>query len=191
MNRAVVMVGAMTLVSLLLLGIALLFYRDAANSEPAEPVLVDPVAGTVQGVALGDTRAQVEAKLGPAPPWNGDQSVAPLEEDWTEIGAPSAMSYSGRPYVLRYPHTSVELENGRVIAVTTAERGAVTPSGVGVGDDLGSVRQAYPSLNCGEAPIAGGHGGYPACRGRLAQGRWLWFGEDPIRSMSLASRRLG
>jgi hypothetical protein len=182
------MVGALTLVALLLLGLALLVYRD---TEPAaEPVLVDPVRGTVQGVRLGDTRAEVEAKLGKAPPWNDEQSVEPLEEDWTEIGAPSSMPLTGRPYALRYAHTSVELEDGRVVAVTTAERGAVTSAGVGVGDDLDSARQAYPSLECFDAP-AGDIGEYPVCRGRLGSERWLWFGEDPIRSISLASKRLG
>ena len=191
MRRAGVTVGAITVTSLLLLGVALLVYRDAESTEPAEPVLVDPVTGTVQSVALGDTRKEVEAKLGTAPPWNGDQAVSPLEEDWDEIGAPSSMAYAGRPYVLRYAHTSVELENGRVVAVTTAERGAVTPAGAGVGDDLDAARQAYPSLRCRDAPATGGHGSYPACSGRLSPGRWLWFGEDPIKSISLASRRLG
>ena len=185
------MVGAMTAVALLLLGIALLVYHDAESAEPAEPVLVDPVSGTAQGVALGDTRAAAERTLGEAPPWNDEQSTAPLEEDWTEIGAPSTMASTGTPYVLRYPHTSVELENGRVVAVVTAERGATTPAGVGVGDDLDAAREAYAGLRCWDAPAAGGHGSYPVCSGRLGARRWLWFGEDPIKSISLASRRLG
>jgi hypothetical protein len=183
------MVGAVSAVALLLLGIALLVYRDA--DTPARPVLVDPVQGSVDGVRLGDTRQEVEAKLGDAPPWNDEQSMAPLEEDWAEIGAPSSMQMTGKPYALRYPHTSVTLEDGRVVELVTAERGATTPAGIGVGAELASVRRAYPSLRCYDAPVAGGHGSYPACTGRLAQGRWLWFGQDPIRSISLASKRQG
>lgn len=185
------MVGAMTAVAFLLLGIALLVYRDAESTEPAEPVLVDPVSGTAQGVALGATKAEVEAKLGNAPPWNDDESVEPLEEDWQEIGAPSGMAANQTYEALRYAHTTVELEGGHVISIVTAERGATTPAGVGVGDDLDSAQQAYPSLRCYDVSGAGGHGSYPACSGRLGPQRWLWFGEDPIRSITLASRRQG
>lgn len=191
MRRAGVAVGASAAV-ILLLGGALLLKRD--EGEPAgsaAPVLVDPVAGTLQGVKLGSNENAVVARMGDAPPWNGDQSVAPLEEDWDEIGGPSAMSITGKPNVLRYPHTTVELEDDRVIAITTAEKGATTPAGIGVGDDLGSVRSAYPALRCWDAPYGGGHGTYPVCSGRLESRRWLWFGQDPIRSIAIASRRLG
>jgi hypothetical protein len=188
-----VRIGALTVFALLLLGLALLAYEDAEGDEDGQvaPVLVDPAKGTVQGVSLGATKAQAVARLGPAPPWNGDQSVQPLKEDWDEIGAPSAMPFPGTPDVLRYDHTTVVLENGRVISVVTAERGATTPGGVGVGDDLDTVREAYPTLRCWDAPSGGGHGTYPVCSGRLSGDRWLWFGRDPIKSISLASRRLG
>jgi hypothetical protein len=163
-------------------------WRDASK-EPS-PVLIDPVAGVADGVRLGDRRAAAVAKLGAAPPWNGDQPVAPLEEDWDEIGGPSSMSVT-RPYVLRYAHRTVELDHGQVVAIIIAERNARTPAGVRVGDELEEARRAYPALRCWAAPSAGGHGTYPVCSGRLQRGRWLWFGEDPIRSISIASRRLG
>jgi hypothetical protein len=183
---------ALTVVALLLLGLVLPACTGADDEGGrVAAVLVDPMAGSAQGVSLGDTKAQAVARLGPAPPWNGDQSVEPLKEDWDEIGAPSSMSLAGRPDVLRYDHTTVELENGRVVAVTTAERGATTPAGIGVGDDLDVVRKAYPSLRCWDAPSGGGHGTYPVCSGRLRGNRWLWFGRDPIKSISVASRRLG
>ncbi len=186
------MVGSTTAVALILFGAAFLVYGN--EDEPAAPaarVLVDPLAGTVQGVKLGDSEDAVVARLGNAPLWNGDQPVAPLDENWDEIGPPSVMTITRTYNVLRYPHTSVELEDNRVIAIITAEEGAATPTGIGVGDDLGSVRAAYPALRCWDAPHAGGHGTYPVCSGRLDSGRWLWFGQDPIRSITLASRRLG
>jgi hypothetical protein len=164
-------------------------WRDASE-EASPPVLVDPVAGVANGVRLGETRAAAVAKLGHAPPWSGDESVEPLEEDWDEIGAPSTISLT-RPDVLRYPHTSVELDKGRVVAIVTAEQNARTPTGVRIGDELEDARRAYPALRCWHAPSGGGHGTYPVCSGRLRPGRWLWFGEDPIRSISIASRRLG
>ena len=186
------MIGSTSAVALILFGVAFLVHRD--EDEPAAPaaeVLVDPLAGTVQGVKLGDNEDAVVARLGNAPPWNGDQPVEPLDEDWDEIGPPSAMTITGTYDVLRYPHTSVELEDDRVIAIITAEKGATTSTGIGVGDDLRSVRAAYPALRCWDAPHAGGHGTYPVCSGQLDSSRWLWFGQDPIRSITLASRRLG
>jgi hypothetical protein len=192
-RRAAVLVGGVTALALVLLGVALLVYHDADKTEPArtERVLVDPAAGTFRGVRLGATRAEAVARLGEAPPWTDDDPVEPLEEDWTEIGAPSVMTFPGTPDVLRYPRTVVELEDGRVIAIVTAELGATTPPGVAVGDDLASVRAAYPALRCWDAPVAGGHGSYPVCSGRVESRRWLWFGEDPIRSITIASVRLG
>jgi hypothetical protein len=187
MFRTTVIAGVIA--AIVLPPLAYVAWRDASD-EPSPPVLVDPVAGVADSVRLGDTRAGAVAKLGPAPPWNGDQSVEPLEEDWDEIGAPSTMSLS-RPYVLRYPHTTVELDDGRVVAIVTAERNARTPVGVRVGDALEEARRAYPALRCWDAPAGGGQGTYPVCSGRLRPGRWLWFGEDPIRSISIASRRLG
>jgi hypothetical protein len=187
MLRATVIAGAIAAVVLPTL--TYIAWRDVSRERQA-PVVVDPVAGAIDGVRLGDTRTEAVAKLGPAPPWNDEQSVEPLEEDWDEIGAPSAMSLS-RPYVLRYLHTTVELDHGLVVAIVTAERGARTPRGVRVGDDLDEVRRAYPALRCWDAPSGGGHGSYPVCSGRLRPKRWVWFGEDPIRSISVASRRLG
>jgi hypothetical protein len=182
---------ASVLAVLVALGLAFFVLRnDEEDERPARPIRVDPVAGSVASVRLGDTRAKAEARLGPAPPWNDEQSVEPLEEDWNEIGAPSGMDYRGTPYVLRYPHTTVELENGRVIAIVTAERGARTPAGIGVGDALDAARDAYPALECWDAAREG-FGTYPVCSGRVKAKRWLWFGEDPIRSIAIASRRLG
>ena len=135
------MVGSTTGVALILFGVAFLVNRDEDHrAAPAAQVLVDPLAGTVQGVKLGDNEDAVVARLGNAPPWSGDQPVAPLDEDWDEIGPPSAMTITDSYTVLRYPHTSVELEDDRVIAIITAEKGATTSTGIGVGDDLGSVR---------------------------------------------------
>jgi hypothetical protein len=182
---------ATVVAALVALGLAFFVLRDdEEDGRPATPITIDPVAGAFAGVRLGDTRAQAEARLGRAPPWNGDQSVEPLEEDWNEIGAPSHMDLSGTPYVLRYPHTTVELENGRVIAIVTAERGARTPTGIGVGDGIEAVRENYPALRCWDAAYEG-FGTYPVCSGRVKAKRWLWFGQDPIRSIAIASRRLG
>jgi hypothetical protein len=187
MFRTTVIAGVIA--AIVLPPLAFIAWRDASE-EPPPPVLVDPVAGVADGVRLGDTRGVAVTKLGPAPPWNGDESVAPLEENWDEIGAPSAVSLT-RPYVLRYPHTTVELDHGRVVAIVTADRNARTPEGVRVGDELEEARRAYPALRCWGAPSGGGNGTYPVCSGRVRPGRWIWFGEDPIRSISIASRRLG
>ena len=106
----------------------------------------------------------------------------------TRLGGPSAMSITGKANVLRVPahHKSSSSQDDRVIAITTAEKARETPAGIGVGDDLDSVRAAYPVLKCWDAPHAVGHGTYPVCKKILDKIRWLWLGQDPIWSIAVA-----
>jgi len=84
--------------------------------------------------------------------------------------------------------------NGPVVAgfqVTSA--GASTARGIEVGDDLDDVRARYPEIRCGEAPAGEspifGNTTFPYCSGKVAPGRWIWFGDDPVANISVSRAR--
>ena len=141
-------------------------------------------------MSLGDTRRDAVSALGQTPRWRSNEAIGPRDDDYYEIGAPVSIAAPGRPDALRYPHLSVMLDSGRVTVIMTAEKGAQTNAGVAIGDSLGEARSAYPGLTCGNRPLGEG-GSFPYCGGRLAPNRWIWFGEDPIASITLASLELG
>ncbi len=66
---------------------------------------------------------------------------------------------------------------------------ARTRAGVGVGDELARVREAYEGVECGEAiagePLFGDdYPTYSWCRTRVRRIR-VFFGEDPIESITM------
>jgi hypothetical protein len=78
--------------------------------------------------------------------------------------------------------------DGRVDGFIVAQSGAHTTRGIAIGDDAKKTLARYPQLTCGESPVEGGS--YPYRGGRIAEHRWLWFGRDPIRSITVATVRL-
>jgi hypothetical protein len=131
----------------LLLALFALVALSRDESQPAHKQSVDARSGSYRGVELGMTRREAVQALGPAPRWTPDDSIAPLEDDWVDIGAPNQIPSSGNPDVLRYPHVAVQLDNGVVTSIVIAERGAETHAGVGIGDGMKAVRRAYPDMN--------------------------------------------
>jgi len=168
--------------------VAAALLRDEAEPGATRPV--DERSGSYRGVTLGETEAEVRDALGPAPSWTEDDSIAPLDEDWLDIGAPNQIPSTGRPGALRYPHVSVLLDDGRVTAIVIAETEAESLGGVGVEDDLDEARRAYPGLKCDEAAAGDAGATFPYCSGRVGAKRWLRFGEDPVKSITIASLKL-
>lgn len=187
MKRA--LVAAVVAVAAVILGlvVAALFRNEPKR---AHKQVLDERAGSYRGVALGATRRDAVAALGPAPRWTSNDSIAPLENDWVDIGAPNEIPSPGAPGALRYPHVSVLLDDGRVTAVVVAEPEAESLRGVGVGDPLDEARKAYPGIRCGEAAKGDAGATFPYCSVRLDAKRWLRFGEDPVQSITIASLRL-
>jgi hypothetical protein len=186
LTRTRIAIAAAVVVSLGLVTTAL--FRG--ESDPTVKRPLDERSGTYRGVALGGTEREVRDALGPAPPWTSNDSIAPLEEDWVDIGAPNEIPSPGTPGTLRYPHLSVLLDNGRVTAMVVAEPEAESIGGVGVGDDLDEARRAYPGLKCGDAAEGDAGATFPYCSVRVGAERWLRFGEDPIKSITIASLKL-
>jgi hypothetical protein len=142
-----------------------------------------------RGVQLGDSRARVIEALGE--PRRSSSSVAPLGKDFEDIGGPPFIATPGSTHeTLRYQDASVLLSDGRAYGFVITHDDAETLEGVGVGDNLGVAKDEYQALDCGIAR-ADEYRTSPYCRGRFGSGRWIWFGEDPIRSIVLTTTELG
>ena len=64
-------------------------------------------------------------------------------------------------------------------------RSGATARGVGIGDTLAYARRRYPQLRCDVVNQGTEYVAFPACRARIAPRRYLGFGQNPIRSISL------
>lgn len=177
--------------ALLLLGavpLAWAGYRQLRPLDEPGDVAVDI---GYRGVVLGGTRAGAVEVLGSPPPGSRGSSIAPLGDDFDHIGGPPFIATPGFSHeTLRYPDASVLISDGRVYGLVITDPEAETSGGVGVGDNLGLAEDRYPELECGIAR-ASEYRTFPYCGGRLRPGRWLWFGQDPIRSIVLTSSELG
>jgi hypothetical protein len=164
-------------------------YRQVRPLDEGGEVLIDERPGSFRRVGLDYSRSTVIAELG-IPVKSPGSSIAPVGEDFAHIGGPPFIATPGSTHeTLRYHETSVLLSDDRVYALLITDGEAETAEGVGVGDNLGLAEDRYPTLECGVAR-AGKYRTFPFCGGRL-DGRWLWFGQDPIRSIVLTTTELG
>jgi hypothetical protein len=176
--------------ALFLLATVPLIWAGYRHVRPLDETGDRVVTTSFRGVSLDDTRSDVAAALGPVPESRGS-SIAPVGEDFDEIGGPPFVATPGSTHQsLRYRDTTVLVSDNRVYGILTTDEEAETTEGVGVGDNLDVAEDAYPGLDCGVAR-AGEYRTFPYCSGRLGPGRWVWFGQDPIRSIVLTSTELG
>jgi hypothetical protein len=178
--------------ALLLLGSAPLAwagYRHVRPLDGSGDLLIRELPGSFGRIGLDYSRSTVIGELG-IPATRRGSSIAPLGEDFEHIGGPPFIATPGSTHEsLRYRKTTVLLSDDRVYGLVITNEEAETAQGVGVGDNLGVVEDAYPSLDCGTARAAK-YRTFPYCGGSL-DGRWIWFGQDPIRSIVLTTTELG
>jgi hypothetical protein len=167
-----VLVGALSLLAV------------AACGGQAQRTIVDELRGTYRGVGIGNTTAEVRRVFGPAPLSGRTEPIAPRTEDFVDIGGPTVIAGSCGTS-LRYDHVTFFVCHDRVDGFIVAQNGARTTRSIAIGDDAAKARARYTRLSCGESPFEGGS--YPYCGGRIAPHRWLWFGRDPIRSITVAA----
>lgn len=147
----------------------------------------------MEGVGVGDSEAEVRRVFG-RPEIASGGPYTPLGESHVEVGGPVSIPTPGRepPPVLRYDDVAFLIVDGRVLSLMVTADGSDTTRGVGVGDDLEDVREAFPGIRCGESPPFGESilpldepEGYPYCRGMLRPQRFVWFGEDPVGNVTI------
>ena len=80
-------------------------------------------------------------------------------------------------------------KSGRIWGFEITSPGVETTRGVAMGDDLGEAKRAYPDLHCGETD-RGEYGTNDYCLGAVASQRFLYFGGDPITSISVTQGRV-
>ena len=184
LNRVIVLAGLLAVVG--------------CGSRSPAPTRIDEGLGTYRGVGIGDRPEAVVRVFGRKPLSGTDEPVAPVQDDFVDIGGATVISApracKSTVATLRYDHVSFLLCGDRVYGVIVAVDNARTRRGIAVGDDLDKVRRVYPSLSCGEAPYGEGAFGrqpsYPYCGGKLRAGRWIWFGRDPVRSITISTAAL-
>jgi hypothetical protein len=172
--------------------------EDSSGSPNRErPTLtIDERGGTFRGVGLASSRTEIELEFGEPEPYSREHGVTPAGHSFYELGLPDYVTAPDRGGtardlargVLRYRDASFQTtEDDGAYAFSVVSR-ARTPRGVAIGHRLSGVRRRYPGFRCavrnrGRPGIA-----YPFCTGRVVSGVYLWFGNDPIRSITLASR---
>lgn len=125
--------------------------------------------------------------MGQPAPFRGD--LSPVGHDHYKDGAPVAVRkppYSRHDGALRYRTSSFDVADGRVYGVEVVERGARTRSGVTIGAPLATARRRHPGLRCGTALEGTDYPSFPYCAGRVAPHVYMWVGQDPIASITLA-----
>jgi hypothetical protein len=170
--------------------------RDTDEAEPAplSARVIDEVRGTYRGVGIGDSGAEVRRVFGPRS-HAGDGPLTPLGAgSFAEVGGAMVIRgprLMGNPELLRYQDVSFLLMDNRVFALMITDLGAATRQGVAIGGDLDAADGRYDDLNCEEAEIGDFGETFPFCAGSLAPQRHIWFGQDPIGSITVATTGFG
>ena len=170
---------------------------DGDQNGPGDSVLVlDAVAGTFDGVKVGDPTREVIRVNGKPGERGPDAPGAPLGEDdtpmLTNYGSPvrkrSPTDFRGlRDFeTLRYRGRVFDITRGRLTGIGTTDPSARLSSGIGVGDSHEDVQKRYPKADCFIQYEDTEYAEYPLCRIRVCKGRLLGLAGDPVVSITLA-----
>ena len=170
------------------------------DGEDARPLPLDERAGTFRGIGFGDSPADIRRVFGRPTPYSQTEGSMPLGDDFYDVGGPTTSEFppearkpgrSTEPGVMRYRGVTFSTYSGEVYELFVTAEGARTREGVRIGDDLDEAESAYPQLDCDTAYENSEYPEYPYCTGRVARARYVWFGEDPIRSIVISKYPFG
>ena len=183
-----------------MVGVAVYLAASDGIDEPAPQSarVIDEMRGTYRGVGIGDSAAEVRAVLGPREFADGSESMSPLGAgNFAEVGGAMAIRYPGipstprDPELLRYQQVSFLLLDDKVFALMITDDGAATSRGLAISGDLNDADELYERLNCEDVEIGDFGETFPYCAGVLAPERHIWFGQDPIRSITITTTSFG
>ncbi len=154
-------------------------------------VTIDERAGAYRGVRLGSPVRDVIRVFGEP---NRDPGFAPAGKSPAEAGVPQSIrTPGGGPGVLlKYEDVAFLATSGTgVYAMIVTEEGATTTRGVAIGDEMNAARRRYRP-RCldvaGAESLLGGQELYPSCGANIGNRVRIWFGRDPIESITLVLR---
>jgi hypothetical protein len=160
--------------------------EDGASTSAG---VVNDRRGAYGGVGMGYSSEDVRRVFGE--PSSDDPGFAPAGKHPAEVGVPQTIPGRGTAAspVLKYEGVAFLLDTVGVYAFIVGQDGAETTRGVAIGDRMEDARRSYPALRCtdvaGGERLFGGQEFYPSCTTRLRRGLQIWFGRDPIKSITL------
>lgn len=176
------------------LAAAVLGATASACSDDAEregPARVDERRGSFRGVALGDPPRSVQQALGRAVVGGVYDPVVPtgLPDDAPLTfgsAAPPSRGRASAVRVFRYRDVSfAATPQDGVFEILISAQGATTSRGVAIGDPLADARREHRGLACGTKHAGTEYESFRYCSGRVGDGTFVWFGGDPITSITL------
>jgi hypothetical protein len=191
-----VALAAVLVLPILLFGIGGEESVETATTDA--PALIDEVRGTYRGVGIGASAAAVRRALGARKFAGAGAPFWPLGAgSFAEVGGAMTIRYPGipstprTPELLRYQQVSFLLLDDKVFALMITDDGAATSRGLAIGGDLDDADERYEGLNCEDVEIGDFGETFPYCAGVLAPERHIWFGQDPIRSITITTTSFG
>lgn len=161
---------------------------------------IDERRGSVGGVELGASKGDVRARFGDYGDRLRAYPIEPLEMDedersggpWSVATGPHHLGpggLKGEQVTLRYRGVSFFVRKDRVFGFMVTSDEGKTRRGVAVGDDLSAAKNAYPELRCEPQSESDTTAPQKAnCSGRVPGGRYIYFGGDPIESVTVMER---
>ncbi len=135
------------------------------SSKPSSVLQVDEKVGRIGRVVLGETSQNVLGAL----------------------GKPREVGYAPGE-ALVYPRLTVDLRNGRVVAISTDDPDARTNLAVGIGQPISAARASYRKQADCVPNSPDKTAKHPHCKIKVPAG-WLLIAGDPISSMALSRTR--
>lgn len=178
-----------------LASLALACNEEDSAGQPTS-LVIDAGAGTVNDAGLGNGRHTTERELGNPSAAGRLLSRVPEHLSIEDLGLPWTLDPipgvpRARVQTLRYGGMSVLVAPGHgAYAFFIWRSGTQTTRGVRIGDSLKSATRHYRGLRCATRNRNSEYVPYRYCAGRVGK-TYLWFGQNPIRSISVSATPLG
>lgn len=172
--------------------------QPSARGTKGPAVVIDPLRGRAGGVLIG-TPVKTITAFGARRP-NRD----PATEEWWGLGSPGTYHYptrctgptpatgktSRRVFERTFTGAEVSFCGDRPFLLTVTARGSRTTKDARIGQPLDAAAARHPGLKCDVSTANTTDPSVPVyryCTGRIASGRYLWLGQDPVSSIAIAS----